>query len=193
MRVLALNGSPRKNGNTEHSIGVVLNELNNAGIETEIMQLGGSRVFGCIHCNGCIKRKNLKCVIEDDPMNDFIRKTHEADGIIIGSPTYVSNVTTEVKAYMDRCCYVNRANDGIILRGKVGAPVVTMARSGATFTYSAINFFFGIAEMVIPGSSYWNLAIGHDKGEVQKDDMGMETFRVLGRNMADLMVQLKKD
>lgn len=190
MKVLALNGSPRKDGNTMRCIGVVLNELNAAGIETEVMQLGGSKVFGCLHCEGCVKNKDLRCVRKDDGMNEFIWKSHEADGIIIGSPTYVSNVSTEVKAYIDRCNYVNRANGGIILRGKVGAPVVVMARSGATFTYSAINFFFGIAEMIIPSSNYWNLAIGHDKGEAEKDSMGMETFQVLGKNMASLMNKL---
>lgn len=190
MKVLALNGSPRRKGNTAHSIGVVLNELNAAGIETEMMQLGGSKVFGCLHCEACVKNRNLRCARTDDDMNEFIRKSFDADGIIIGSPTYVSNVSTEVKAYIDRCNYVNRANDGVILRGKVGAPVVAMARSGGTFTYSAINFFFGIAEMIIPGSSYWNLAIGHHPGEAEKDAMGMETFRVLGKNMADLMHRL---
>lgn len=95
-----------------------------------------------------------------------------------------------MKAYIDRCNYVNRANNGAILRGKVGAPLVVMARSGATFTYAAINFFFGISEMIIPSSSYWNLAIGHHKGEVQNDLMGMETFHTLGKNMATLMLKL---
>lgn len=186
MKVLALNGSPKKKGNTAHAIGIVLNELNAAGIETEMMQLGGSKVFGCLNCDACIKNKDLRCVRKDN-MNEFIKKTHEVDGIIIGSPTYMSNVTSEVKAYIDRCGYVDRANDGTILRGKVGAPVVTMARSGGTFTYSAINFFFGISEMIIPSSSYWNLAIGYAPGEAANDAMGMETLRVLGKNMADLM------
>lgn len=190
MKVLALNGSPRKKGNTAHCIGTVLNELNAAGIETEMMQLGGSKVFGCLHCEVCVKKRNLRCAREDDDMNEFIQKSYEADAIIIGSPTYVSNVSTEVKAYIDRCNYVNRANGGVILRGKIGAPVVSMARSGATFTYSAINFFFGIAEMIIPSSSYWNLAIGHHPGEVENDVIGMKTFRVLGRNMAELMHKL---
>jgi multimeric flavodoxin WrbA len=167
-----------------------LGELNAASIETEMMQLGGSKVFGCLHCEACVKNRDLRCVRKDDDMNEFIRKTHEADGIIIGSPTYVSNVSTEVKAYIDRCNYVNRANGGVILRGKVGAPVVSMARSGATFTYAAINFFFGIAEMIIPSSSYWNLAIGHHPGEAANDAMGMETFLTLGKNMAGLMRKL---
>lgn len=191
MKVLVLNGSPRPNGNTVQSLQLVMKELNEAGIETELVQLGGKPVFGCLHCEWCVKHKNLQCVRKDG-MNELIAKSHEADGIIIGSPTYVSNVTTEVKAYIDRCNYVNRANGGVILRGKVGAPVVVMARSGATFVYSAINFFFGIAEMIIPSSNYWNLAIGHHKGEAQQDNMGTETFRVLGKNMIELMLKLNK-
>ena len=191
MKVLALNGSPRKNGNTAKALSVVCEELERVGIQTEIVQLGGSNVLGCLHCDACIRNKNLRCVRNDD-MNFFIQKTFESDGIIIGSPTYMSNVTTEVKAYIDRCGYVNRANNGQILKGKIGAPVVVMARSGGTFTYSAINYFFGISEMITTHSNYWNLAIGYDKGEITKDSMGMDTLSTLGKNMAKLMKKIDK-
>lgn len=192
MKVLALNGSARKDGNTALCIAMVCDELRKAGIETETLQLGGKSLRGCLHCDGCLKRKNLRCVIEDE-MNIFIEKSYEADGIIIGSPTYMSNVTTEVKAYIDRCGYVNRANDGKILKGKVGVPVVVMARSGGTFTYSAINYFYGISEMIVPMSNYWNLAIGHEPGEVLDDEMGIQTFHELGKNMSLLLKSLPKE
>lgn len=123
-------------------------------------------------------------------MNHFISKSYEADGIILGSPTYVSNVSTEVKAYIDRCNYVNRANDGLILKGKVGTPVTIAARSGATFVYSAINFFFGISEMIISTSDYWNNAFGSEPGNIMNDKYGINSLRKQGQNMADLIIKL---
>jgi multimeric flavodoxin WrbA len=149
MKVVAFNGSPRINGNTIQSLKIVLAEVEKAGIETEIVQLGGRKVFGCLACGKCRETKDNRCSRKDDEMNTFIQKMEEADGIIIGSPTYFSNVSTEVKALIDRCGYVSKSNGGGILKGKVGASVVSARRAGSTFTYSAINFFFGIAEMII--------------------------------------------
>ncbi|MDQ7092148.1 flavodoxin family protein [Desulfosporosinus sp. PR] len=191
MKVVAFNGSPRVNGNTAQSLKIVLEELEKEGIKTELVQLGGRKVFGCLACGQCGKIKNNRCARKDDEMNTFIEKVEEADGIIIGSPTYFSNVTTEVKALIDRCGYVAKANGGSLLRGKVGTAVVSARRAGSTFTYSAINFFFGIAEMVICSSSYWNMTLSRDPGDVQKDDEGIQTFQVLGQNMAKLLKQLK--
>lgn len=191
MKVVAFNGSPRINGNTEQSIRIVLEELQQAGIETEFIQLGGKKVFGCLACNRCWETQNNRCIRQDDDMNAFIAKIQEADGIIIGSPTYFSNVSAEVKALIDRCGYVSKANGGALLRGKVGAAVVSVRRAGATFTYSAINFFFGIAEMIIPGSSYWNMTLALAPGDVQQDEEGKETFHTLGRNMAQLLKQVR--
>lgn len=190
MKVIAFNGSPRKEGNTAQSIRIVLNELEKEGIETEFIQLGGSKVFGCLACNKCFERKDNRCIRKDDEMNDFIAKIQEADGVIIGSPTYFSNVSTEVKALIDRTGYVNKANGGNLLRGKAGAGVVSVRRAGATFVYSAINFYFGIAEMVVPGSSYWNMTLSLHPGDVQKDAEGIRTFETLGRNMASLVKKL---
>lgn len=189
MKVVAFNGSPRKNGNTAQSIGMVLEELESAGIETELIQLGGRKVFGCLACGKCFTMKNNRCARKDDDMNDLIAKMEEADGIIIGSPTYFSNVSTEVKALIDRCGYVNKANSGNLLRGKTGTAVVSVRRSGASFVYSAINFFFGIAEMNIASSSYWNMTLSQHEGDVQQDEEGKRTFVTLGRNMAKLMKQ----
>lgn len=192
MKVIAFNGSPRKNGNTAQSIQIVFEELEKAGIETELIQLGGRKVFGCLACGKCWETQDNRCIRNDDDMNTFIAKMQEADGIIIGSPTYFSNVSTEVKALIDRCGAVSKANGGDILRGKVGAAVVSVRRAGSTFTYSAINFFFGIAEMVIPSSSYWNMTLALEPGDVQKDEEGKETFRTLGKNMAKLLQQTQQ-
>lgn len=190
MKVVAFNGSPRVDGNTAQSIRIVLAELEKAGIETELVQLGGRKVFGCLACGRCFETRDNRCVRRDDEMNDFIAKIQAADGIIIGSPTYFSNVSTEVKAFIDRCGFVNKANDGDLLRGKVGTAVVAVRRAGSNFVYSAINFFFGIAEMVIPGSSYWNMTLALEPGDVQKDEEGIVTFQTLGRNMAKLLKKL---
>jgi len=188
MKVVAFNGSPRKRGNTYHSIQVVFGELKRRGIKTELIQLGGSDIRGCRACFKCRERKNKRC-IQDDAFNAFFEKMAEAEGIIIGSPTYFSNVSTEVKALIDRAGLVAIANDRLLAR-KVGAAVVSVRRAGATHVYSSINFFFGINHMIIPGSSYWNLAMGLNPGDVLKDKEGMTTFRNLGENMAWLLEKL---
>ncbi len=191
MKVIAFNGSPRKNGNTARAIQAVLFELEKNGIQTEVVQLGGRKVFGCLACGQCRKNKDKKCIRQDDDMNDLIAKVDEADGVIIGSPTYFSNVTTEVKAFIDRCGYVSRSNDNDILRGKIGAAVVVNRRAGANFVYAAINFFFGIAEMPIATSSYWNSGVALMEGDVEKDEEGMKVFATLGQNMANMLLKLR--
>jgi len=191
MKIVAFNGSPRVNGNTAQSLEIVLAELAHEGIETEIIQLGGRKVFGCLACGRCREIKNNRCARKDDEMNIFIQKMEEADGIIIGSPTYFSNVSTEVKALIDRCGYVSKSNGGGMLRGKVGASVVSVRRAGSTFTYSAINFFYGIAEMIICSSNYWNMTLSRDPGDVQNDVEGIQTFKTLGKNMAKLLKQVR--
>ncbi len=190
MKVVAFNGSPRSKGNTAQSLQIVLAELEKEGIETEFIQLGGRKVFGCLACGKCWETKDNRCIRQDDDMNTFIQKMIEADGIIIGSPTYFSNVSTEVKALIDRCGFVAKANDGNMLRGKVGASVVAVRRAGSTFVYSAINFFFGIAEMAIASSSYWNMTLALNPGDVQQDEEGIQTFQTLGKNMAKLLKQV---
>jgi len=188
MKVVAFNGSPRQDGNTAISIKIVLDQLEKEGIETEIVQLGGKTLAGCRACGACRKSMDRRCATAGDEMNSFIAKALEADGIIIGSPTYFSNVTTEVKAFIDRCGYV--CGPGKALKGKVGAGIVAVRRSGANFVYSAINFFFGINEMIIPGSSYWNMTLSREKGEALKDEEGIRTFENLGKNMAWLLKKI---
>lgn len=192
MKVVAFNGSPRAEGNTAQSLKMVLAEIGKEGIETELIQLGGRKVFGCLACMKCWENKDNRCARTDDDMNLLIGKMREADGILIGSPTYFSNVTPEVKALIDRCGFVSMANGGDTLRGKVGAGVVSVRRSGANFTFAAINFFFGISEMVIPGSDYWNMTLSGDPGDVQKDEPGIHTFQLLGKNFAKLLKQIHR-
>ncbi len=190
IKVVAFNGSPRPKGNTYHSINIVLDTLAAEGIQGELVQLGGSGVSGCKACYKCLQTKNKRCAQTGDEMNNFIKKALEADGIIIGSPVYFSNVTTEVKAFIDRCGFVAKANDNM-LKGKLGAAVISVRRMGGTFAYSAINFFFGISEMIIPCSSYWNVGLGLMPGDVLNDQEGIDTFKTLGRNMAQLLKQTR--
>jgi multimeric flavodoxin WrbA len=189
MKVIAFNGSPRKEGNTYQAISIVFDELKKEGIETELIQLGGKQIHGCLACYKCFENKDKKCSIKTDELNDYIDKMLEADGIIIGSPVYFSNVSSEVKALIDRAGLVSRANDDLFKR-KVGAAVVAMRRAGGCPTFAAINFFFLIGQMIIPGSTYWNLGIGLKPGDIQKDEEGIETFRNLGKNMAWLLKKI---
>ncbi|MDA8079953.1 MAG: flavodoxin family protein [Nitrospiraceae bacterium] len=188
MKVVAFNGSPRKEGNTSIALRTCLDEISKEGIATELVQLGGSDIRGCRACYKCFENKDMKC-IQQDILNSCVRKMVEAEGVLIGSPTYFSNVSTEVKAFIDRAGLVARANNHLFKR-KVGAAVVAARRAGATHVYSSINFFFGISHMIMPGSSYWNLGYGRNPGEILKDEEGMTTFRELGQNMAWLIKKL---
>jgi multimeric flavodoxin WrbA len=185
MKVIGFNGSPRKEGNTFLAINTVFRELEKKGIDTELVQLGSADIRGCRACYKCFETKDRRCIQKDD-LNLFVEKMIGADGIIIGSPTYFSNVSTEVKALIDRAGLVVRANDHLLKR-KVGAAVVSARRAGAVNVYSNINLFFGISHMIIPGSSYWNIAIGRNPGDILRDEEGMNTFRDLGENMAWLL------
>jgi multimeric flavodoxin WrbA len=189
MKVVAFNGSPRREGNTYHLIQKVFEELHREGIRTEYIHFGGKPLRGCTACLKCVEKKDKKCVLPDDHLNSYIEKMEKAEGIILASPVYFSNVTAEMKAFIDRTGYVSKAN-GTFLRRKVGAAVVTMRRAGATMAYSDLNLFFGINEMIVPGSSYWNLGVGRMPGEVLKDEEGLKTMEKLGKNMAWLLKKL---
>ena len=186
MKVIALNGSPRRGGNTSRLLQMVLNQLEAEGIQTELIEMAGGRLRGCMACFVCKDKKNGQCVIQDDPLNGWIKKMQEADGIILGSPTYFSNVTSEMKALIDRAGIVARAN-GDFLKRKVAAAVVAVRRAGAIPTFDAINHFFLIEQMIVVGSSYWNVGVGRAEGEVENDAEGVETMQTLGRNMAWLL------
>ena len=190
MKVVAFNGSPRKDGNTSFLIKRIFKSLESKGFETELVQLAGETIHGCTACRKCFKTKNQRCVIESDKINEYVKKMAEADGIILGSPVYFSMMTPEMKALIDRAGYVARANPSM-LRRKVGAAIVAVRRAGGIPTFDAINHFFLINEMIIPGSSYWNIGLGRKKGEVEKDAEGLETMDDLAKNMAWLIKKLK--
>ncbi|HLI64018.1 MAG TPA: flavodoxin family protein [Terriglobales bacterium] len=186
LKVVAFNGSARKNGNTSILLRHVLRELEKEGIATELIQMSGATIHGCLACRKCSTRKDGRCSQADDMGNVYIEKMAQADGIVLGSPTYVADVSPEIKALMDRACLVSRANGGF-LRHKIGAAVVAVRRAGAIHAFDALNHFFLINEMIIPGSSYWNIGIGWEPGEVEKDAEGIQTMKVLGQNMAWLL------
>lgn len=189
MKVVAFNGSPRKDGNTSILIKYVLAELEKEGIETELVNICDKPLRGCRACGKCAETQDKQCIIKNDPMNEYISKMVDADGIILGSPTYFSNVTAEMKALIDRAGYVSKAN-GEMLRRKVGAPVVAVRRAGAISVFDALNYFFLIGQMIIPGSSYWNIGIGRGVGEVENDAEGIQTMKTLGQNMAWLLKKI---
>ena len=186
MKVIAFNGSARKDGNTAVLLNGVLEELNKAGIQTELFQLAGKTIHGCKACHQCFKNQNKRCSVDDDVLNECIEKMVEADGIILGSPVYFADVTAEIKALMDRSGLVAIANGGIYKR-KVGAAVVVARRAGTIHAFDSLNHFFFISQMIVPGSSYWNVGFGREKGEVQKDEEGLRTMKTLGENMAWLL------
>ena len=189
MKVVAFNGSARKDGNTAILIRKVFAELEAAGIETELVQLAGKKIRGCTACGKCYQNKDKKCVVDDDVLNECLEKMVAADGIILGSPTYFADVTTETKALIDRAGFVARANSDMLQR-KVGAAVVAVRRAGAIHVFDSINHFFLISQMIIPGSFYWNVGIGRKPGEVELDSEGLETMQILGRNMAWLLKKI---
>ncbi len=190
MKVVAFNGSARKDGNTAILIREVFKALEKEGIETELVQMAGKPIRGCIACYQCFKKKNKQCAVTTDAANEYIAKMAEADGIILASPTYFSDVSAELKALIDRSGFVARANDNMFKR-KVGAAVVAVRRGGEIHAFDSINHMFQIQEMIIPCSIYWNMGIGREIGEVEKDEEGMRTMRNLGENMAWLLKKLK--
>lgn len=189
MKVTAFNGSPRPEGNTFLLIRRVFTELETEGIETEVVQVGGLPVRGCIACYRCFANKDGRCAVDEDRVNEWIERMRASDGILLASPTYFTDVTSEMKALIDRAGLVTRAN-GHFLRRKVGAGVVAVRRAGAIHVFDTLNHFFLINQMVVPGSSYWNIGIGRNPGEVENDPEGVQTMETLGQNMAWLLRRL---
>jgi multimeric flavodoxin WrbA len=186
MKTVAFNGSPKKEGNTWHAIKMVAAELENEGIETEIIHVGNKTIRGCSACGQCVKNKNEQCVLPGDEVNEWIQKMKCADGIILGSPVHYAAMGGTMKSFLDRAFYVTSANDGM-LRHKVGASVVAVRRSGGLPTFDQLNNFLCYSEMLIPTSNYWNVIHGAKPGEVTQDAEGVQIMRVLGKNMAWLM------
>ena len=186
MKVLAINGSARKNGNTAQMIGYLFQELQAEGIDTEMIQLAGEHPQGCIACYQCFKHKNSRCIVDTDCINGCIEKMMGADALVLASPTYFADITSDLKALIDRVGMTSRAN-GDLFKRKLGAAIVVQRRGGAIHAFDSINHFFTIGQMIVVGSSYWNLGVGREKGEVADDKEGIATMRDLGQNMAWLL------
>lgn len=190
MKVVAFNGSARKGGNTTKLLETVLERIAAAGGEVELVELAGLNLSGCKACYVCFDKHNCRCAVVDDPINDYIEKMQAADGIILGSPTYFADMTANMKALIERCGMVSRAN-GDLFQRKVGASVVAARRAGASHVFSSLNYFFLIGQMVLAGSSYWNIGMGRQPGDVLNDEEGIKTMQVLGDNMAWLIGKIK--
>ena len=189
MKAVLFNGSPRSNGNTFEMLNTVMEVLNNHNIDTELIQVGGKPANGCKACGACFKSDDKKC-IQKDEMNDYFAKMAEADVIIMGTPTYYSDLTPEIKALIDRCGFLNMANGGPLKR-KLGAAVVAVRRAGAVHAFDSINHFYTINQMIIPGSSYWNMSLARTFGDYEKDEEGIRTMKTLGENIAWLLEKIK--
>lgn len=183
MKVIAINGSPKNDGNTAYGISVASKELIEAGIEVEVLHIGTNPVRGCIACGKCYKNKNNQCVFDDDITNRLIAKMAEADGIILGAPTYFAGLNGTMKSFLDRAFYVHSANGGLF-RHKVGAALSAVRRAGATATVDQLNRYMLYAEMPIVSSNYWDVIYGRIPGDAEQDEEGNQTMRILGRNMA---------
>lgn len=186
MKVMGINGSARKDGNTSMLIQRVFDELEAEGIETQLVNLGPNSVNGCIACMKCFKNKDGHCIQTKDPLNDWLDEMKSADGIILGTPVYFAEISGQIKCFMDRTGMVARANGNMFQR-KVGAGVVAVRRAGAVSAFHTLNGYFTIAEMMIAGSTYWNMGYGREKGEAMQDGEGLQTMANLGKNMAWLL------
>lgn len=186
MKILAINGSPRKKGNTYHALQVMKEKLEQHDIEVEIFHLGAKPIRGCTACDACGRNLDKKCIFYDDIVNDGIQKMEEADGIILGSPVHFSAMSGAMKSFLDRAFYVQGRNGGLF-RHKVGCAVAVVRRSGEIATFDQLNHYLLYSEMIVPSGNYWAAIHGRTPGEVLEDKEGVQTLEVLADNMAWIM------
>ena len=192
MKVLAINGSAREDSNTAILINTVFEELNKAGIETEMVQLSGHIIEPCKACWACAGQKN--CVHRKDMFREVFDKMMEADGIILGSPVYCANISTNMQAFLERAAVVGDMNRELVSnKHKVGASVAAVRRGGALQAIDAMNHFFLNQEMIVVGSTYWNMVYGQKPGDVLKDEEGIANMRNLGKNMSWLLKKIQQE
>lgn len=187
MKVVGINGSARKDGNTATIIGKVFNELNKDGVETELIQLADYEIQPCRGCFACKDRGN--CVFANDGFAEIFNRMVEADGIILGSPVYSADVSAKMKAFLERSGAVVATNPGL-LRHKVGASVAAVRRGGGMTTVDTMNHFMLNKEMIVVGSTYWNMVYSKTVGEVLNDEEGMANMRNLGENMRFILKRI---
>ena len=190
MKIVAFAGSPRAKGNTRNMLDQFARFAKDFGIETEIIDVPKAKPLACTACMGCLKNKNQKCVMTSDPMNEWIEKVTQADGVIVASPTYFANVTPEIKCLIDRFGIVARVND-FMWKHKPAAALVAVRRAGAVPTFDAINRTFQINQMLSVGSSYWNLGQGLKPGDVENDKEASANIKTLAEDFAWLINKLK--
>jgi multimeric flavodoxin WrbA len=183
MKVVAINGSPHKEGNTYQALMGVGKSLQENHIDLEIIHVGNKVVRGCLACGGCTRNSDEKCTITTDPLNEWIQKMKNADGIIIASPVYYAGIAGTMKSFLDRAFYVAGTNGGLF-RHKVAAAIVVARRTGGSMTFDSLNHYLTYSEMILATSNYWNIAHGRTPGEVLEDKEGMQIMEVLGQNIA---------
>jgi multimeric flavodoxin WrbA len=186
MKVIGFNGSPRKDGNTTTLMGYLLREIEKEGIETELVQLSAKKIYGCLACYKCFKNQDRRCAVKKDATNDYIEKMTQVQGIVLGSPSYFQDVTAEMKALIDRAGFVGLAN-GKMYKNKVGASISCFRRTGGMHTIETMNHFFFSNELIIAGRA---LSVARDKGEVEKDEEGVQSAQTLGQKIAWLVKKL---
>ena len=186
MKIIGFNGSPRKDGNTTSLMNYVLREIEKEGIETELVQLSGKKIHGCIACYKCFENQDQRCAVKNDAANDYIEKITQAQGILLGSPSYFQDVTAEMKALIDRAGFVGLAN-GKIFKDKVGASLCCFRRSGGMHTIETMNHFFFGNEMIIAGRA---LSVSMNEGDVEKDEEGIQSAQTLGRRISWILKKL---
>jgi multimeric flavodoxin WrbA len=186
VKVIAINGSPHKKGNTFEALNIVLEELKNENIDSEIIHVGNKKISGCLACNDCFKTRDEKCILKDDIVNESIQKMKAAEGILLASSVHYASIAGNMKAFLDRVFYTSGANKNLF-RHKVGAALVAVRRAGGLPAFNELNNYLNYSEMVIPTSNYWNVIYGAKPGDIHQDEEGIQIMRILGKNMAWLL------
>ncbi len=186
MKVLLISGSPKPNGNTAQVLEACAKVIREAGVEVEVVSFAGMKIEACIACQKCAKTGECGT---DDGLNEIIRKIKQAEGLIVGAPVYFGTARGDVMCALQRIGYVSRNTDKY-LTGKIGGPIAVARRGGQTLTLQEMMMFFLINDMVVPGSTYWNMVFGRMPGEALKDEEGMGAVKHFAANVANLVKKL---
>lgn len=186
MKVLAINGSPHKGGNTAKAMHVMAEVLREQGVEVEEVHIGSKVIRGCMGCNACYRNRDMKCIHGDDPVNELLPLAAQADGLILGAAVHYAGINGTMKSFLDRLVYLAEANGGL-LKGKVGAAITACRRTGGSATMAGLQYYFPIAGMYSAGSTYWSVVHGHGKATVEGDEEGLITVKNQTLYMAHLL------
>ena len=189
MNAIGICGSPREAGNTEILVKRCLGKLEENGIGTQFIPLRGKTIKPCIACMECSRNQDGTCAVKDDDFGEVYELIKQADIIVVGSPVYFGSATPETMALLDRAGYVSKMNGGLLSR-KLGGPITVARRAGQNFTFAQLLYWFMINDMIVPGSSYWNIAFGRAQGDVENDEEALRTIDRFGENLAWLAEKL---